>query len=99
MASMKEIGIGVTTVLQSSSTPEPLYIDLWNEDPSEAAALVRAVLSECHDAVIPLKLVPVPEAVWDELSASDWTMVRPPDTRVEHSADLIDRIEFWRRAP
>jgi hypothetical protein len=96
---MKEIGIGITTVLQTSSTPEPLYVDLWGQDPSEAAALVRSVLAECHDADIPLKHIRLPEDVWAELAADEWAMVRPPDTRLECSSELNARLEFWRGEP
>ena|SRR5437870_3391659 len=99
MASMKEIALGVTSILPMPGTPDPLTIDLWNQAPSDAADLVRSVLAECHDAALPLKVVRVPQAIWKELSASDWGMLRPPDTRVEVSTELTDRIEFWRREP
>lgn len=34
MAAMREIGLGITTVLQSSQYPEPLFIDLWGQPPN-----------------------------------------------------------------
>jgi len=65
MGTMREIGLGVSTVLATANIPEPLAIDLWDGDPQEAALLVRSVLAECHDSGLPLKVVRVPILVWD----------------------------------
>jgi hypothetical protein len=99
MATMKEIGLGITTVLQASPAPEPLYVDLWNEHPDDAAELIRAGLAECHDGDIPLKLVRVPTAVWELLSPISAGIVRPLSARVEADASLGARLEFWRKEP
>ena len=99
MATMKEIGLGVTTVLQGSETPEPLFIDLWNQEPADAAELVRSVLTECHDGGIPLKLVRVPIEVWELLSATSAAVIRPPGARIELDEGLGARVEFWRKEP
>lgn len=98
MASMKEIALGVTSVLRAEHTPDPLFIDLWNEPPSEAAALIRAVLAECHDANIGLKMVRMPKDIWDELATDEWSMLRPPETSLVWSAELDGRLEFCRQA-
>jgi hypothetical protein len=78
---------------------EPLFIHLANVPPSEAAALVRAILAECHDASIPLKVVRVPADVWQELAATKGEILRPAGTRVELSDELHARLEFWPRSP
>lgn len=97
---MKEIGLGITTVLHASDKPEPLYIDLWNQDPEEAAALVRSVLAECHDGGIALKVARVPELVWFHLAADAENLVRPLGSRLEVSSnDGGSRLEFWRAEP
>lgn len=99
MATIEEIGLGITMVLQASSTPEPLHVDLWNENPAEVASLVRSVLAECHDGAIPLKVVRVPKLVWECLAPDAARMVRPLEARVEVDASLNERLEFWRREP
>lgn len=97
MATMKEIGLGLTTLLRASKTPEPLAVDLWNERPAEAAALVRSILAECHDAGISLKVVRVPQSVWAFLAQDASSIVRPLDAQVVVDPALKDRLEFWRK--
>lgn len=99
MATMKEIGLGITMVLQTSAIPEPLCIDLWDGEPAEAAKLVLSVLSECHDAEIGLKLVRLPLAIWGHISLDSATVIRPLVTRIEVDDRLEQRIEFWRKEP
>ena len=99
MASINEIALGVSCALQADRVPNPLHIDLWNEEVSEAAALVRAVLAECHDASIPLKLVRVSFPVWKELTGKRWPSLMPVGLRLEFSSEIGDRVEFWRREP
>ena len=99
MANMKEIALGVTSVLQHSSTPEPLPVDLWGGSANEGAVLVRVVLAECHDADIPLKVVRVPLDVWTELSSDSAISPRPRGVRIEEATELGTRIEFWRKLP
>ena len=99
MASIKEIAIGLTQVLFHSREPEPLFVDLWNESPDEAALLVKWVLAECADGAIPLRLVRVPNKCWAFLAADAANLVRPDGARIEVLADLSPRLEFWRREP
>lgn len=99
MASMKEIAIGIAQVLLQSREPEPLYLDLWNESPDEAAELVRGVLAECADGAVPLCLVRVPNSCWVFLGPDLDDFVRPEGARVEAESSLDQRLEFWRREP
>ncbi|MFC4296181.1 hypothetical protein ACFO0A_14065 [Novosphingobium tardum] len=99
MASMKEIALGLTTILPLPATPDPLCVDLWNEAPSECARLVRLVIAECHDAQISLILVRVPLEVWAELSLDAESLVQSPETRIECDSGLRERLEFWRSEP
>lgn len=99
MATMREIGLGITVALQRSAIPEPLFIDLWNEHPLEAAQLVRAVLAECHDGKISLRLVRMPGPVHDYLLRDSSALIRPTQCRLESGDNLVDRIEFWRNEP
>ncbi len=99
MASMKEIAIGVAQVLLQSREPEPLYVDLWNESPEEAAELVKRVLAECADGDVPLSLIRVPDNCWAALAGDAQRLIRPKAARIEAVAVLRDRVEFWRREP
>ena len=96
MATIKEIALGVTAVLQHSNKPEPLPIDFWGDSAKEGAEFVRVVLAECHDAGISLKLVRVPVEVWAELSSFSQGSLRPPGVELESAFDLKSRIELWR---
>jgi len=96
---MREIALGISSVLQHSTTPEPLSIDLWNEPPDEAAALVKALLAECHDAEIAVATIKVPKEVWAVLAPEAERMVRPLSTRVEILPSMDQQIEVWRRPP
>lgn len=99
MASMKEIALGVTGVLQHSQTPEPLAIDLVGESTGDAAMLVTFVLAECHDAQLLVTLVRVPDEVWAIIGPSADTLVRPAAAKILPDSGLQNRLEFWRRPP
>jgi hypothetical protein len=95
MAELKEIAIGIAQVLQHSSSPDPLPIELWNEPPSHAANLVRHVVDECADAGIKLSSVSLDEACWQA-----WVLdgVEPSHRGVPLIRDsrLRQRLEFYR---
>ena len=99
MASIEELAQGVSSTLQAEGVSDPLQIGLSDEEASEAAALVRAVLAECHDATVPLKLVRVSVPVSKELTGKRWPSLIPVGTRLEFSSEIGERVEFWRREP
>lgn len=98
MADLNEIAIGITQVLQHSSKPEPLPIQLWNEPPAHAASLVRHVIDECLDAGVPLALVRVDDSCWQA-----WVLdgLEPCHRGVPLARDhsLKRRLEFYRFTP
>ena len=85
VVSMKEIAPRVTSVLRVEQTPDPLFIALWNEPPSEAPALIRAVLAERHDEKVGLRVARMPKAIWYEL-ANDFPLRQRPRDLLELSA-------------
>jgi hypothetical protein len=50
MGTLDEMAHGIVSILKSSPVPEPLGVDLWNEDHGAAAWLIRAVIDECTAA-------------------------------------------------
>jgi hypothetical protein len=94
MASLKEIALGITQVLQGSPNPEPLTIDLWNESTAEAASLIKFVIDECGDAGISLAMVTV-----DQKIAKGLDLPAHRGVLILGAPHLTDRIEFFRRAP
>jgi len=97
VAGIREMALGLTTVLQRTPVPEPLPVDLWNEAPQDAVAMVKAVIAECRDAEVSLALVRLPKALWSWLDEEQYET--PTGTQIEADGRLSDRIEFYRHRP
>lgn len=98
MAGMHEISLGIATVLGSSSTPEPLYVDLRGQSTEEAILLIRKVVDECVDAEVRLGSVVAPAALLE--AGRDLRPTLEPayrDVPIHRSEGVQDRIEFHRR--
>ena len=54
MAGLQEIALGIASVLQGSSAPEPLPVTFVGQSIEEAAELLRRIVGECRDAGVPL---------------------------------------------
>lgn len=97
MAGMSEIAIGIATVLGSSSTPEPLYVDLRGQSTEEAILLIRKVVDECVDAEVRLGSVVAPTSLLE--AGRDLRPALEPayrDVPIRRSEGMQDRIEFHR---
>lgn len=96
MATMDEIALGIASVLRATKLPEPLPVDLWGDSLHEGSIFVRAVISECSDASIPLRFVTVPLDLWTELTFNADARSEIEGVRIEPLAQLKGRVEFWR---
>lgn len=99
MAGLREMALGVASVLQHSGQPEPLPVEMWNSPPDHAAQLVRAVIDECADGGVALGRVVVDRQV-AQLFESEGA--RLPmlyrGVRVDLDPDFGARVEFYRAA-
>lgn len=59
MAGNREVAIGVATVLNATSAPEPLPIVLANQSLADAGLIVQNAIRECVDAGVSLHTVKV----------------------------------------
>lgn len=94
MAGIKEIALGIASVLPSDFTPDPLYVDLWNEPPEAGAAIAKAVIDECVDGDIPISKVVVDPAMWEVLAPEAGERYR--GVQIAMDEGLEARIEFHR---
>jgi hypothetical protein len=67
MAGLEEMAIGIATVLQMSTTPEPLPMELRHQTLENGAHLVRTVIDECVDAAIPLNKVQIDRELFEHM--------------------------------
>ena len=97
MAGLAEMAIGIATVLQTSSKPEPLPVTVRGETVDGGATLVRAVIHECSDAGIRLHKVTVDPELFRFLT-SGGTMTKYMDVSIEADATLGAELCFFRHA-
>ncbi len=67
MANAKEVALGITSVLGSTRSPDPLPITFRGQALPEAAAIVIAIVHECRDADIALNRVVVDPELYQEV--------------------------------
>lgn len=70
MAGIREMALGIASVLRSGSAPNPLPVDLWNYAPDDGADLLRHIVDECADAGIAVKEIRVDPAYVHQLTRS-----------------------------
>jgi hypothetical protein len=100
MARLDEIAEGLSTVLATSPTPEPLFLDLVNHTPAEVTFLIRAVVDACERRGVPLSCI----QVGTTLGSNAARTLGPAPFAYEGVAvgldgDLDRRIEFYRFPP
>lgn len=59
MAGIREIALGLTSVLISSRQPDPLPVTLKGQSLADVALLIRSVIRECADTDVPLRKVEI----------------------------------------
>lgn len=91
MAGLKEMAIGIATVLHSTDEPEPLPVQFRGETLENAAYLIEAVVRECTHAEIALDRVQVDE----ELLAFMRSNSADLPVRIGGGADPVE-VRFWR---
>jgi hypothetical protein len=91
MANLDEIAHGLVAVLRHSAKPEPLGVDLWNEDAAAAGYLVRAVVDECTAAGVNLFRVRL-----DQQFLSADLPANHEGVAIEADNNLSQRLEFYR---
>lgn len=96
MARLDEIGLGIATVLGSSSVPEPLFVDLRGHTPVEALVMVRSVIDACLRSATPIALVRMGERLGARFGGSHFDVKTYEGVPIELDAMLGERIEFYR---
>ena len=96
MAGIREIAIGVATVLQCSAEPEPLPLDLRGQSVDDAIFLMKQVIDECADAGLALHEVRFDTNLWQASLATLGSEYRQVSLRPSEA--LGARIEFYRRS-
>lgn len=90
MANLMEIALGLVQVLQLTTKPEPLGVDLRGQSPAQTRFLIQRVIDECVDANVPLALVRADAGVGD---------FEHRGINVETSEELNAWIDFYRTMP
>ena len=87
MANLMEIALGLVQVLQLTTEPEPLGVDLRGQSLAETRFLIKRVIDECLDAGVALAKVRASEPVGS---------FKHRGISVETSSALDHRLEFFR---
>ena len=95
MANIREIALGLTTVLQMTTEPEPLGVDLWGQSADEGTLLVKTIIDEATDAGRALTTIRMDADYLTIRGRSELgTLYR--SVRVETTDQLRHRIELHR---
>ena len=92
MARLDEIAEGLSSVLQATQLPEPLFVDMMNHSPAEITFLIRAVVDACERRAAPLSLIRVGQALGSHAARA----LGPEGISIELTGDLDRRVEFYR---
>lgn len=97
MARLDEIAEGISSVLASSPTPEPLFLEMTGQSPSEVTFLIRAVVDACERRGVPLSMIRVGQTLGSNVKrALGPKPFKYEGIPIELVDDLEQRIEFYR---
>lgn len=98
MAEIREIAIGLATVLKTSREPEPLPITLRGQSLADAALLVRCVIRECSDAGVSLHKVEGPPELLRYMRDGHLPGGSYLGVQLIEATDLGTELRFYRKA-
>ena len=98
MAEIREIALGLATVLTSSREPEPLPVTLRGQSLADAAVLIRTVIRECADAAIALQKVEVGTELLRHLRDSHLPEGSYLGVDIAESDQLGSELLFYRKS-
>ena len=55
MTGVKEMALGIASILRSGAAPTPLPVDLWGYAPDDGADVLRHFADECADAGLAIR--------------------------------------------
>lgn len=99
MAELREIAIGLATVLMSSKEPEPFPVTLKGQSLADAALLLRATIRECADAGVALCKVEVPPELSRHLRDSHLPDCSYLGVDITARNDNVCELVFYRESP
>lgn len=99
MAEIREVAIGIATVLKSTTSPEPFPVTLKNQSLADAALLVRSIVRECTDAGVPLHMVKVGTELLQHMLDGHLPESSYLGVRVAGDAELGTELLFYRMRP
>ena len=97
MARLDEIAEGISSVLEATQLPEPLFVDMMNHSPSDITFLIRAVVDACERRAAPLSLIRVGQTLGSHAArALGPQPLKYEGIGIELTGDLDRRVEFYR---
>jgi hypothetical protein len=99
MADNREVGIGVATVLASTTSPEPFPIVLGNQSLADAALIVRNAIRECVDAGVSLHTVKVGLELHQHLLEGHLPEPSFLGVQIKGQEELGTELLFYRQQP
>lgn len=97
MARLDEIAEGLSSVLEASSRPEPLFVDMMNHSPADITFLIRAVVDACQRRAAPLSLIRVGQTLGSHAArALGPEPLNYEGISIELTSDFDRRVEFYR---
>ena len=97
MARLDEIAEGLSSVLETTNLPEPLFVDMMNHSPADITFLIRAVVDACERRAAPLSLIRVGQTLGSHAArALGPEPLKYEGISVESTGELDRRVEFYR---
>lgn len=99
MAEIREIALGIATVITSSNEPEPFPVILKGQSLPDAALLIRAVINECADAGLTLQKVEVGIELLHHLRDGHLPERSCRGVQIVGVDELSTQLLFYRQSP
>ena len=91
MAEVKEVALGVASVVGKKGLPNPLIVTFRGQPLREAADIVRMIVSECDDAGIVIKKIEIDQDLEAHISSNGYGGSAP--LVVKH--DLLGEMKIF----